>query len=97
MGHNGTFFGKSFRIFLFSFKKAFRDEKRKIGVHMSSILEHFIECLLHFFPDGVSMWFNYHAPSYRTMIGEVCLNHYIVVPFTIILLARRNDIAHKIL
>ena len=62
---------------------------------MSRILEHFVECLLHFFPDGIASWFYHHAAADGAVVGQVCLNNNIVIPFTIILFTFGNDFAHK--
>jgi hypothetical protein len=49
---------------------------------------------LHLFPDGITMWLDDHTTSHITVLGEVGLEHEIVVPFRVVLATFGEEIGH---
>ena len=64
MCYHRAFLGKTFGIFFFSFKKAFGNKEREIGILVTGILEHFVQHITHIFPEGITIRFNDHTSPY---------------------------------
>ena len=51
----------------------------------TSLLKHFVELLLHLFPDGITVWFDNHTATHWRKLSEVGLHYQVIVPLTIII------------
>ncbi len=80
MCHNSTFLGKALYMLCLSAQKRFRDKQWEISVLHTSLLEHPVKLLLHFLPNGVSVWFDYHTSPYCRLLGKIGFYHQFVIP-----------------
>ncbi len=61
VSYYGTLFGKTFHMFGLPAHKGLGNKKREIGIHMACFFKHFVELLLHFFPNCITVGFYHHA------------------------------------
>ena len=80
-GDYGEFGRKAGDVRLLFFNEAFRNQKRKRGVHVAGGLEAFVERLLNVFPQRPPVRANDHAAAHRRVIGEFSLQDELVIPF----------------
>ena len=52
---------------------------------MSRLLEHHVQLMLHFLPDGIAIGFYNHTSANSGLFGEVGANDELVVPFGVVL------------
>ena len=88
--HDRNFGSKAFHVLGFLLKKALRNEHREIRVLMPGFLEHAVERLLHFFPDGIAIGTNDHAALDWRVFGEFCGGDNVGIPAGIIVCALRD-------
>jgi hypothetical protein len=63
---------------------ALGDEEREIGVDMAGGLEHVVQSALHLLPDGVAMRLDHHAAAHIAVLGQVGLQHQVIVPLRVV-------------
>ena len=80
MRDDGALLGEALDMLGLAAEERLRNEEREVGVHVTRFLEHFVKLVLHLLPDGVAIRLYDHASAYRGLLGQVCLNHQIVVP-----------------
>ena len=88
--HHGALLGEALHVLGLAAEERFGDEQREIGVHMTRLLEHPVELMLHLFPDGVAIGFDDHAAAHGGLLGQIGLYHQIVVPLRIIVFPVRD-------
>ena len=69
-------------------EERFRDKQREVGIHVARIFEHFVEGIVHFFPDGVAIGFDNHTSADGGVFGQPGFDNQVIVPFAVIVLAR---------
>ena len=80
MGDHGAFLCKSRHVLSFAAEEALGDEKGEIGVLDAGLLEHRVEGTLHLFPYGIPVRLDYHTSADSGLLGQICLDYYVVIP-----------------
>ena len=65
--------------------------KRKIGVLVSSILEHLVQHALHVFPQRIAPRLDHHAAAHRRVLRQIGPLDDLLIPLRIIFGASRGD------
>ena len=85
MGHHSTLFGKAFHMFSLPAKEGFGDKQREISIDVARFLEHAVQLMLHFLPNGVAIRLDDHTATYGRLLCQVGLDHQFIVPLGIVL------------
>lgn len=94
VGDDGAFLRESGDVFGFTAEERLRDEKGKVGVLNSGLLEFRIQYALHFFPYGITVRFDNHTSAYCGLFCQIGLHYEVVVPLRIILAPWGQFLSH---
>ncbi len=86
--HHGGLRGEPLHVLGLLRQQALGDEHREVGVLVARLLEHIVERALDELPDGVPVRADHHAPTNGRVVGELRLQHDLVVPGREVLLSR---------
>ena len=84
VGNHGAFFGEAFYMLGFTAEERLGDEEGEVSVLVAGGFEHVVEGTLHFFPDGVAIWFDDHASANGGVFGQIGADNELVVPFGVV-------------
>ena len=85
MGDDGTLLGEALYVLGLTAQERLRDEQGEVCVLSTCLLEHLVQLLLHLFPDGIAIGFDYHTATNSRLFSEVGLYHQIVIPLAVII------------
>ncbi len=84
-GDDGEFGREAFDVMLFFFDEAFGNQQGERDVLVAGGLEASIQGLLNVFPERPAVGTHDHAAAHRSVVGELRLQHQLVVPLRKIL------------
>ena len=84
--HHGALLGEALYVVSLAREERLGDKEREIGILVSRLLEHLIECLVHLLPDGITIGFDHHTAAHGRIFGQAGLHNQVVIPLRVVII-----------